>query len=173
MDDNQPPNQIPADPTAPQSPQAESPQGPVGKVLLVEDDMPMVKMYTTRLMRENLEVQVAYDGEEALKKAMEWLPDLVVLDLMIPKIGGMEVLEQLHADQRTKDLPVIILSNLSQDQDIERAQQLGAKEFLIKANFTPSQVIEKIKEHLKRKLPLAAVSLPKKILIRPSKQLKI
>lgn len=127
-----------------------SAQESAGKVLLIEDDLPMVKMYSTKLRKENFEVEVACDGEEGLKRAKEWSPDLVVLDLMIPKIGGMELLEQLRADSKTKNLPVIILSNLSQEQDIERSKQLGVKEFLIKANFTPSQVVEKIKGYLRK-----------------------
>lgn len=122
----------------------------LGKILLIEDDLPMVKMYNTRLEKENFEIEVAYTGEEGLEKIKEWLPDLVVLDLMIPKIGGMELLEQLRADSKTKNLPVIILSNLSQEQDIVRSRELGVKDFLIKANFTPSQVIEKIKSYLKK-----------------------
>lgn len=127
-----------------------SAQESAGKVLLIEDDLPMVKMYSTKLRKENFEVEVACDGEEGLKKAKEWSPDLVVLDLMIPKIGGMELLEQLRADSKTKNLPVIILSNLSQEQDIERSKQLEVKEFLIKVNFTPSQVVEKIKGYLRK-----------------------
>lgn len=120
------------------------------KILLVEDDPPMVKMYATKLKMEGFEVEVAYDGEKGLTLAKDWGPDLVVLDLMIPKIGGMDVLEQLRAEEKTKGLPVIILSNLSQDQDIQRAKELGVLEFLIKANFTPGQVVEKIRGHLKK-----------------------
>lgn len=134
-----------------EKPSAPPTQGPtpVGKILLVEDDLPMVRMYSTKLKKENFEVEVACDGEEGLKKTREWQPDLVVLDLMIPKMGGMGLLEQLRLDPKTKNVPVIILSNLSQEQDIARSRQLGVKEFLIKANFTPSQVVEKIKGYLR------------------------
>lgn len=126
------------------------PPKPTVKVLLIEDDLSMVKMYTTRLEKENLEVEVATDGEEGLRKINEGLPDLIVLDLMIPKMGGMELLKQLRASPKTKDLPVIILSNLSQERDIENSRALGVRWFLIKANFTPSQVVEKIKECLRK-----------------------
>ena len=119
-----------------------------GKVLLVEDDPPMVKMYSTKLKMEGFEVEIAYDGEEGLKKVEEWKPDLVVLDLMIPKMGGMDVLREIRNDPKIKKVPVLILSNLSQEQDIQLAKQLGVKEFLIKANFTPGQVVEKIKQSL-------------------------
>ena len=122
----------------------------LGKVMLVEDDPTMVKMYSTKLGLEGFAVEIACDGEEGLKKIKELLPDLVVLDLMIPKMGGMEVLEQLRADPKTKSLPVIVLSNLSQEQDIQRSHQLGVSEFLIKANFTPGQVVEKIKSILNK-----------------------
>jgi DNA-binding response OmpR family regulator len=121
----------------------------IGRILLVEDDLPMVKMYSTKLTKEKFEVMIANDGQQALEKVASDSPDLVVLDLMIPKIGGMEVLAQLRSDPKTKNLPVIILSNLSQDADIIKAKELGVKEFLVKANYTPSQVVEKIKEHLK------------------------
>lgn len=127
-----------------------APQKSLGKVLLIEDDLPMVKMYNTKLVKENFEIEVAYTGEEGLEKIKEWKPDLVVLDLMIPKIGGMELLEKLRADPKTKNLPVIILSNLSQEQDITKSRQLGVKDFMIKANYTPSQVVEKIKSYLKK-----------------------
>jgi two-component system alkaline phosphatase synthesis response regulator PhoP len=119
-----------------------------GKILLVEDDQTMVKMYATKLLKENFQVEVASDGEQALEKVKSQKPGLVVLDLMIPKIGGMEVLAQLRADPKTRSLPVLILSNLSQDADIQKAKQLGVKEFLVKANFTPSQVVEKIKQYI-------------------------
>jgi DNA-binding response OmpR family regulator len=121
---------------------------PIGRILLIEDDAPMVKMYSTKLQKENFEVEVAIDGEQGLQKARDWQPDLIVLDLMIPRLGGMQVLEQLRASPKTKQTPVVILSNLSQEEDIKRSQELGVKEFLIKANFTPSQVVKKIREHL-------------------------
>ncbi|MFC1727011.1 response regulator transcription factor [Patescibacteria group bacterium] len=119
-----------------------------GRVLMIEDDPPMVKMYSTKLEIEGFEVEVAYDGEEGLKKIEQWKPDLVVLDLMIPKVGGMDVLEKLRLVSATKNVPVMILSNLSQEQDIQRAKELGVKEFLVKANYTPGQVVEKIRQTL-------------------------
>ena len=120
----------------------------LGRVLLIEDDPPMVKMYSTKLQMEGFEVEVAYDGEKGLEKTEEWKPDLVVLDLMIPKMGGMDVLKQIRANPKTKNVPVLILSNLSQEQDVQLAKELKVKEFLVKANFTPGQVVEKIKQSL-------------------------
>ena len=135
--------------SAPSVQSAASSGGP-GRVLLIEDDPPMVKMYSTKLNLEGFEVEVAYDGEEGLKKIVSWGPDLVVLDLMIPKIGGMELLEKLRSETKTKDIPVVILSNLSQEQDIQRAKELKVKDFLVKANYTPGQVVEKIRQALGR-----------------------
>jgi DNA-binding response OmpR family regulator len=119
----------------------------LGTVLLVEDDLPMVKMYSTKLKAEGFQTQVAYDGEEGLKKIKEEKIDLVLLDLMIPKIGGMDLLEKLRADTKLAKTPVIILSNLSQEQDIQRASELGVKHFLIKSNYTPSQVVAVVKSY--------------------------
>lgn len=119
----------------------------IGTILLIEDDPPMVRMYSTKLKTENFEVEVAYDGEEGLKKIKEQKIDLVLLDLMIPKLGGMELLEKVRADEKLKKIPVVILSNLSQEQDIQRAKELGVKDFLIKSNYTPSQVVEIVKSY--------------------------
>ena len=119
----------------------------IGTILLIEDDPPMVRMYSTKLKTENFEVEVAYDGEEGLEKIKEQKIDLVLLDLMIPKLGGMELLGRVRADEKLKKIPVVILSNLSQEQDIQRAKELGVKDFLIKSNYTPSQVVAIVKSY--------------------------
>lgn len=119
-----------------------------GIILLVEDDLPMVKMYSTRFKMEGYEVVVANDGEVGLAKAQQLKPRVVLLDLMIPKMGGMEVLERIRKDPSIKDLKVLILSNLSQEKDIARAKELGVKEFLIKSNYTPTQIAEVVKKYL-------------------------
>ncbi|MBN1262899.1 MAG: response regulator [Candidatus Pacebacteria bacterium] len=116
-------------------------------ILLVEDDLPMVKMYSTKFKTEGFNVETAYDGEEGLVKLAEKKIDLVVLDLMIPKIGGMDVLEKVRTNERLNKIPVIILSNLSQDQDIKKAKELGVQHFLIKSNYTPSQVVAFVKSY--------------------------
>ncbi|HUW21407.1 MAG TPA: response regulator [Candidatus Bathyarchaeia archaeon] len=116
-------------------------------ILMVEDDLPMVKMYSTKLKIEGFEVIVAHDGEEGLKKLREQSVNLVLLDLMIPKLGGMEVLEKMRQEEKTKKMPVVILSNLSQEEDIQRASELGVKNFLIKSNYTPSQVVKVVKSY--------------------------
>lgn len=147
---NQPSGQT-TQPAAGQATEKPATTAPVlGRILLVEDDPPMVKMYSTKFRQEGFEVELAYDGEEALVKIGSHHPDLVLLDLMIPKIGGLEILATLRSQPATKSLPVIILSNLSQEQDIARAKELGALDYLIKANFTPGQVVEKIKAALRK-----------------------
>lgn len=118
-----------------------------GTILLIEDDLPMVKMYSTKLGAEGFRTEVAYDGEQGLKKIKEGEIDLVLLDLMIPKVGGMDVLEKAKEEEKTKKIPIVILSNLSQERDMQRARQLGVKHFLIKSNYTPSQVVGVVKSY--------------------------
>lgn len=113
-----------------------------GQILLVEDDLPIAKMYATKLEMEGFKVLVAHNGEEGLVKLQENKFDLVLLDLMIPKLGGMEVLAKLRSDRKFSQVPVIILSNLSQEEDIKKAHELGVKDFLIKSNHTPSEVVK-------------------------------
>jgi two-component system alkaline phosphatase synthesis response regulator PhoP len=124
-----------------------TPQKLVGSILLIEDDLPMIKMYSTKLKVEGFEVKVAYDGEEGLKKIKEQKPDLILLDLMIPKLGGMEILEEIKTSEALKKIPVVILSNLSQEQDIKRSKELGVGHFLVKSNYTPSQVVRIVKSY--------------------------
>ena len=118
-----------------------------GTILLIEDDLPMVKMYSTKLKIEGFQVVVANDGEEGLAKLKEQSPSLVLLDLMVPKVGGMDVLEQMRASEKLKNVPVVILSNLSQEDDIQKAKEYGVKDFLIKSNYTPSQVVKIVKSY--------------------------
>lgn len=119
----------------------------LGRVLLVEDDMPMIKMYSTKLNLEGFTVTEAHDGEAGLEKLRTEGADLVILDLMIPKLGGMGVLQAIRDDAKLAKTPVIILSNLSQEQDIQKASGLSVKHFLIKSNHTPSQVVEIVKSY--------------------------
>lgn len=156
MDENNQPHQGPDQSPPPTTPEP-TPEAPpatpsksLGKILLIEDDLPMVKMYSTKLQAEGFEVEVALDGEEGWLKSQTEGIDLVLLDLMIPKMGGMELLEKIKADEKRKKIPVIILSNLSQEQDIKRAIQLGIKDFLIKSNHTPSQVVQIVKGYFQK-----------------------
>jgi DNA-binding response OmpR family regulator len=120
------------------------------KILLVEDDKYISRAYKDGLERVGFEMIVAFDGEEAMSKVRTEKPDLIMLDLIMPVKNGFEVLEELKMDDELAKIPVIILSNLGQDSDIKRAKELGAVDYLIKANFSLREVIEKLKEHLAR-----------------------
>lgn len=119
------------------------------KVLIVEDDEFLRSLTAKRLEKEGYEVSVAVDGESANGIASEKKPDLILLDLLLPGMDGFEVLKRARADAATKKTPIIVFSNLGQREDIEKAKGLGANDFLIKANFTLDDVIEKINVTLK------------------------
>lgn len=119
------------------------------KILLVEDDSFLAEMYATKLNLEGFEVFMAADGEKGLRLAQKELPNVILLDILLPKLDGFIVLERLKKDAKTKDIPVILLTNLSQKEDVERGLEAGAVDYLIKAHFMPSEVIEKIKKYAK------------------------
>ncbi len=122
----------------------------MGKIiLLVEDEPTLQKTLSLALQQEGYEVKNALDGEIGLKLARETNPNLVLLDLILPKIDGFEVLDELKKDDATKDIPVIVLTNLESTQDIEKALALGATSYLVKANYDLKDVIEKVKENIK------------------------
>lgn len=116
------------------------------KVLLVEDDPFLLSMYSTKFESEGFEVAVATDGEEGLKLAAKETPSIILLDILLPKIDGFEVLKALKKEEGTKNIPVILLTNLSQKDEVEQGISLGASDYLIKAHFMPSEVVEKIKK---------------------------
>jgi len=114
-------------------------------ILLVEDDSFISGMYFTKLTSLGFSVDVVEDGETAWKKLQqESLPDLILLDIVLPKMDGFEVLENLRKQDRTKDIPVVLLTNLGQKPDVERGMKLGANDYIIKAHYTPTEVVEKI-----------------------------
>ncbi len=115
-------------------------------ILLVEDDEFLAELYATKLNLEGFEVSLAMDGEKGLKLAKEVMPDLILLDIILPKMDGFEVLKGIKADSATKNIPVILLTNLSQKDEVQKGLDLGAKDYLIKAHFMPSEVVKKIKE---------------------------
>lgn len=117
-------------------------------ILLVEDDSFLIDIYTTKLKESGFSVDVASDGEEAVRKAKEGKLDLVLLDIVLPKVDGWDILRQIKAGPNTKDLKVIIISNLSQKEEVEKGLNLGASKYLIKAHYTPSEVVAEIKEVL-------------------------
>ncbi len=121
-------------------------------IYLVEDDSFISGMYQTKLKNMGYTVELAADGEVAWARLQQDpLPDLVLLDVVLPKKDGFEILEELRANERTKDLPVILLTNLGQKPDVERGVKLGADDYIIKAHYTPSEVMEKVEKILQAK----------------------
>jgi len=118
-------------------------------ILLVEDEPALQKTLATALEQENYEVKSAPDGEAGLHLALEIKPDIILLDLVMPKMDGFKVLEALKKDEHTKNIPVIVLTNLESAQDIERAMALGATNYLVKANYVLTDVIEKVRDNIK------------------------
>jgi len=121
----------------------------MAKILIVEDDRFLRELIARKLRNEGYDVIEAVDGEEGLKRIKEEKPDLILLDLILPGIDGFEVLAKAKEDLDTAQIPVIILSNLGQREEIERGLRLGAIDYLIKAHFTPGEIIEKIKNILR------------------------
>lgn len=121
------------------------------KIVIVEDDNFLMELMARKLTVEDFDVVSAFNGEEGLKKIKEEMPDFVLLDLILPGIDGFEVLENIKKDEKTASIPVVILSNLGQKDDIEKGFRLGADDFLVKAYFTPGEIVEKIRGILKKK----------------------
>jgi len=122
------------------------------KVLVIEDDKFLQRLLVMKLTQDGFEVSGASDGEEGLRRIVTESPDLVVLDLIMPKMDGFEVLTQMRTNSASRDIPVIVLSNLGQDEDVSRVKQLGAIEFLTKSDVSIHEVVRKIKEALARYL---------------------
>ncbi len=120
-------------------------------ILLVEDDPFLIDIYTTKLKESGFFVEVAQGGESVFRKIEEKKPDLIVLDIVLPQIDGWEILRKIKKDGKLKDIKVIILSNLGQKAEVEKGLSLGAEKYLIKAHFTPSEVVAEIKQLLKRR----------------------
>jgi len=120
----------------------------MAKILIVEDDPLISRMYQKIFIFEKYDVDVALDGEEGLIKAVSFNPTLILLDIMMPKLNGLQVLEKLKHDDRTKNIPVIILTNLAGQQDAEAALSEGAVKYIIKSQYDPKQIADMVKEVL-------------------------
>ncbi|MFH1315422.1 MAG: response regulator [Candidatus Uhrbacteria bacterium] len=118
------------------------------KILLVEDNPAMSKVYRNRLVSEGFEVITAEDGEQGIDKIRSEKPELVLLDLIMPKIDGFGVLEEIRKDKKYNKIPIIVLSNLGQASDLEKAKKLGATDYLIKADFSLVDVVKRVRQHL-------------------------
>lgn len=118
------------------------------KVLIIEDDKLLREMMFRKLEKEGFEVSSVMDGSEAVTKTKDIKPDIVLLDLILPGSNGFEILKEIKNDREIKETPVIVLSNLGQKSEIDKGIELGAVDYLVKAHFTPTEVLEKIKKIL-------------------------
>ncbi|MFH1171730.1 MAG: response regulator [bacterium] len=118
------------------------------RILLIEDDQMISTMYQTKFTMEGKTIDVAADGATGLEKARSMRPDVILLDIILPKLDGFTVLKELKADATTKKIPVILLTNLGQDGDVKKGKDLGADDYFIKSNHTPAEIVAKVKEIL-------------------------
>lgn len=114
------------------------------KILIVDDEEILRRIYSDRLNFEGFVVDSAADGEEAINKMRTFQPNLVLLDILMPKLNGIQVLQAMSQDATLKTIPVIVLSNVANDENIKQALALGAKDYLLKTNFSPNEIIAKI-----------------------------
>ncbi|MFA6397842.1 MAG: response regulator [Candidatus Paceibacterota bacterium] len=115
------------------------------KVLIIEDDTFLQGLVSRKLKSESYDVMIASDSDDAFAVLEKGIPDMILLDLLLPKIDGFEILTKIRQDPKFKAIPVIVFSNLSEDTDIKRAQDLGINAFMIKSNFTLDELSERIK----------------------------
>jgi DNA-binding response OmpR family regulator len=116
------------------------------KILIIEDEPMLGDLLYAVLKEEGFEVEKATTGEEGIKKIKEFYPDLILLDILLPFISGYDVLSFLKKEEKFSSIPVIVLSNLGQDEEIKKSLALGAKEHIIKSNFTLEEIVEKVKK---------------------------
>lgn len=117
-------------------------------VLLMEDDVFLANIYKTKFEMEGFKLSVAENGEIGLADVKKKKPDIILLDILMPKMDGFAVLEKIKADEETKNIPIILLTNLGQKDDVDKGLQMGATDYLIKAHFKPSEVVDKVKKVL-------------------------
>ncbi len=120
-------------------------------ILIVEDDEFFSGLVAQKLNQAGFEVLIAHSGKEAFEIMAEKTPALMILDLMMPEMDGFEVVSRMKKDEKLKSVPVVVLSNLGQREEVDKAMALGADDFLIKVNFTLDEIVEKIKEMLQKK----------------------
>ena len=118
------------------------------KILIVEDDLVLQKALSDYLVTENFEIKCAEDGEIGIKMALTEKPDLILLDIVLPKKDGYAVLQEVRADESAKHIPIVLLTNLGSISDVEKALELGATTYLVKADYKLEEVTAKIKEIL-------------------------
>jgi two-component system, OmpR family, alkaline phosphatase synthesis response regulator PhoP len=119
------------------------------QILIVEDEADLLDLYQTKLIQAGHQVLIARNGAEGLVMVERHQPDLILLDILMPKLDGYTMLKKLKADKATKNIPVIIFSNLTQKEEIEKGLKLGANDYIIKTNSTPTQLTERVEEFFK------------------------
>src|SRR5665213_1721477 len=137
---------MPSDQTPPPADKAHSDHPK--RILLVEDDAALASVYVTRLQAEAFDVRHVANGEDALAAALSYHPDLILLDIMMPKVSGFDVLDILRNTPQTANLKIIMLTALSQDSDKQRAESLGVDDYLVKSQVVIADVIDRIRHHL-------------------------
>jgi len=120
----------------------------MAKVIIIEDEEVLLNLLNKKLVQEGYEVEIAKDGEEGLNKLKQIKIDLILLDIIMPKMGGFEVMEEIKKDDNLSKIPIIVISNSGQPVELARAKELGAKDWLIKAEFDPQEVVEKVKKQI-------------------------
>lgn len=118
------------------------------KILLVEDDEMLHNMYNQKFKSKGYEVVSAYNGSDGVKLAETEIPDIILMDIIMPKMDGFVALKKIRKSKKIGEIPVIILTNLGQEEDIQKGKELGADDYFIKANHTPAEVVEKVEKIL-------------------------
>lgn len=120
------------------------------KILLIEDEQLMISLLEKKLTQEGYDISVAKDGIEGLEKMRAEKQDLILLDIVMPRMGGFEVMEEMSKDDDLKKIPIIVISNSGQPVELDRAKRLGAKDWLIKTEFDPQEVVDKVVKQIGR-----------------------
>jgi len=118
------------------------------KILMIEDERIIVDLLKRKSEKEGYQVSVGRDGVEGLEKMREDKPELILLDIVMPRMGGLEVMEKMREDDELKDIPIVVISNSGQPIELDRAKKLGAKDWLVKTEFDPQEVIRKVKKQI-------------------------
>ncbi|MEK7090142.1 MAG: response regulator [Patescibacteria group bacterium] len=121
------------------------------KVLIVEDDFLLLEILSKKFIKSGFDVNIAINGEECMKVLKSRKPDIIILDIVMPVMDGFEVLQQMRSLAELSSIPVIVLSNLGREEDVQKAKSMGAKDFLVKSNFTTQEIVDKVSNMLKSK----------------------
>jgi DNA-binding response OmpR family regulator len=121
------------------------------KVILIEDDLDLAEIYRLKMSLENIEAIVVSDPTKAIESLNKEIPDLILLDIMMPEINGFELFEQIKQEDKLKNIPIYIWSNLAQKKDKERADKIKVDGYLVKSEYTPADLAKKVKELINKK----------------------